>query len=91
MVSGREIRDVSQVNDEKASIIGLTSNDGAIHRMKTASCGHVKFGPSFVSLVNMDLYGKRAISAFLEGTVGVNMYDHKRVHNDTLCKCYPKS
>ncbi len=89
MVSGREICDVSQINDKKASTVGLTSNDGAIHGMESTSCGHIELGPSFVSLVDMDLYGKRAISALLEC---VSMCDHKRVHDDdTPCKCYPKS
>ena len=89
MVSGTEIYDVSQINNEKASIVGLMSNDSAVHRMKSTGCGHIELGPSFVSLVDMDLYGKRAISTFLER---VSMCDHKRVHDDDApCKCYLKS
>ena len=62
-VNDREICDILQINDEKASIVGLTSNDSAIHRMKSR---HVELGLLFVSLVDMDLYEQRAISAFLE-------------------------
>ena len=88
-VGGREICDVLQINDKKASTVGLTSNDGAIYRMESTSCRHIELRPSFVSLVDMDLYGKRVISTLLEC---VSMCDHKRVHDDDApCMCYLKS